>query len=183
MKSNDANTQTELEPVQRITGAIKTIRGRKVMLDSDLAILYGVATKVLNQAVKRNPERFPDEFVFLLEPQEVADLRFQSGTSKSSRGGRRYPPYAFTEHGALMAATILNSPQAVAMSVYIIRAFIKMREEQAANAAILKRLAEFDKTLFTHDVALRDIYQKLKPLLSPPPDPPKPQIGFHTLKK
>ncbi len=88
-------------------------------------------------------------------------------------------PYAFTEHGALMAANILNSPRAIAMSVYIIRAFVKMREDLAANAAILKRLAEIDKTLLMPDLALRDIYQKLRPLLEPPPPPPKPEIGFH----
>ena len=92
---------------------------------------------------------------------------------------RKYPPYALTEHGALMAATILNSPRAVAMSVYIIRAFVKLRENQVADAAILKRLAEIDKTLLLHDSALRDIYQKLLPLLEPPLVPPKPEIGFH----
>ena len=99
--------------------------------------------------------------------------------SKAGRGGRRYLPYAFTEHGALMAATVLNSAQAVKMSLFIIRAFVKMRQNLAANAAILNRLAEIDKTLFTHDAALRDIYQKLRPLLEPPPTPPKPEIGFH----
>ena len=92
---------------------------------------------------------------------------------------RKYLPYAFTEHGALMAANILNSPRAVAMSVYVIRAFVKMREETAANAAILRRLAEIDKTLLIHDTALREIVQKLRPLLEPPPQPPKPEIGFH----
>ena len=91
----------------------------------------------------------------------------------------KYRPFAFTEHGALMAATVLSSPRAVAMSLYLIRAFVKMREDRAANAAILKRLAEIDKTLLLHDSGLRDIYQKLRPLLEPPPAPPKPEIGFH----
>ena len=100
-------------------------------------------------------------------------------TSNEKRGGRRYLPYAFTEHGALMAANILNSPRAVAMSVYVIRAFVKMREDVAANAAILRRLAEIDKTLLVHDVTLREILQKLRPLLEPPPQPLKPEIGFH----
>jgi len=100
---------------------------------------------------------------------------------KRGRGSNiKYLPRAFTEHGALMADTILNSPRAVAMSVYVIRAFVKMREDQATNAAILKRLAEIDKSLLTHDTALRDIYQKLLPLLSPPPDPPRRKIGFHS---
>ena len=101
-------------------------------------------------------------------------------TLKPGRGQhRKYLPYAFAEHGALMAATILNSPRVVAMSIYIIRAFVKMREGLVANAAILKRLAEIDKTLLLHDGALRDIYQKLRPLLEPPPAPVKPEIGFH----
>jgi hypothetical protein len=91
----------------------------------------------------------------------------------------KYRPFAFTEHGALMAATVLNSPRAVAMSLYIIRAFVKMREDLAANSAILRRLAEIDKTLLIHDSALRDIYQKVMPLLEPPPSPPRPEIGFH----
>ena len=99
--------------------------------------------------------------------------------SKPGRGGRRTLPYAFTEHGTLMAANLLNSPRAVAMSVYVIRAFVKMREDIAANNAILKRLAEIDKTLLTHDAALRDILRELRPLLEPPPAPLKPQIGFH----
>src|SRR6266550_8344649 len=101
------------------------------------------------------------------------DLKYWQGAH------RKYLPHAFTEHGALMAATVLNSARAVAMSLYVIRAFIKMREDIAANAAILKRLAEIDKTLLLHDGALRDIYQKLRPLLQPPPEPPKPEIGFH----
>jgi hypothetical protein len=101
-------------------------------------------------------------------------------TLKPGRGQhRKYLPYAFTEHGALMAATVLNSPRAVAMSLYIVRAFVKMREDLAGNAAILKRLAEIDKTLLLHDAGLRQIFEKLRPLLEPPPAPPKPEIGFH----
>ena len=108
-------------------------------------------------------------------------LRSQIAILKTGRGQhRKYPPFAFTEHGALMASNILNSPRAAAMSVYVIRAFIKMREEVAANSAILKRLAEIDKTLLVHDIALREIFEKLRPLLAPPPpEPPKPEIGFH----
>jgi hypothetical protein len=145
-----------------------------------LAAIYGVETKMLNRAVKRNAHRFPAEFVFRLEPEEAATLRCQLGTLKPGRGRhRKYLPYAFTEHGALMASTVLNSPRAVAMSVYIIRAFVKLREDLAANAVILKRLAEIDKTLLIHDVALREMLQKLRPLLELPPPPPKPEIGFH----
>ena len=167
----------------QITALIHKIREQRVILDADLARLYAVETRVLIQAVKRNAKRFPRDFLFHLAPEEAASLRSQIVILKTGRGRhRKYPPYAFTEHGALMAATILNSPRAVAMSVYIIRAFVKLREAQITNAAILKRLAEIDKTLLLHDSALRDIYQKLLPLLEPPPAAPKPEIGFHVKK-
>lgn len=118
--------------------------------------------------------------MFRLTREETQVLnRLQIVTGSQRHRDPRFSPFAFTEHGALMAANILNSPRAVAMSVYVIRAFIKIREDLAANAAILKRLAEIDKTLLLHDSALRDIYQKLRPLLQPAPLPAKPQIGFH----
>ena len=159
---------------------IRLIRAQRVILDADLAGIYRVETRVLVQAVKRNANRFPQDFLFQLTEEETVSLRSQIVILKTGRGQhRKYPPYAFTEHGALMAATILNTPRAVAMSVYIIRAFVKLREDHVANAAILKRLAEIDKTLLLHDSALRDIYQKLLPLLEPPPATPKPEIGFH----
>lgn len=165
-----------------IDSSITTVRGQRVILDADLAHVYGVSTKVLNQAVKRNSEKFPGDFLFQLTTAEATEptyLRSQIVTSNSVRGGRRYLPYAFTEHGAIMAANVLNSVRAVQMSVFVVRAFVKMRETVAANAAILKRLAEIDKTLLAHDVALRDVFQKLRPLLAPPAQPPKPEIGFH----
>jgi hypothetical protein len=161
---------------------IRSIRGRQVILDADLAVLYRVETRTLVQAVKRNASRFPADFLFQLAPSEFAALRSQTVISKPGRGGRRYAPYAFTEHGALMAATVLNSRQAVKMSLFLIRAFVKMREERSANTAILRRLAEIDRSLLTHDTALRDIYEKLRPLLAAPPEPPKTEIGFHTAK-
>jgi len=166
-----------------IVSLIFPIRGQRVMLDADLASIYGVATRVLNQAVRRNHERFPADFLFRLTVAEAAEafrLRSQIVILKTGRGRhRKYLLFAFTEHGALMADTVLNSPLAVKMSLFIIRAFVKTREDQAANAAILKRLAEIDKTLLIHDAGLRDIYQKLRPLLAPPPEQPKPEIGFH----
>jgi hypothetical protein len=171
--------QAEIVPTYDIGHLIRRIRDTRVILDSDLAKVYGVPTFRLNEAVKRNRERFPQDFLFQLTPGERDSLTSQIAISKPGRGGRRTLPYALTEHGALMAANVLNSPRAVAMSVYVIRAFVRMREELAANAAILKRLAEIDKTLLLHDTALRDIYQKLRPLLEPPPPPPKPEIGFH----
>src|SRR6266699_3333957 len=164
----------KLKPVGSL---ILTIRGCKILIDADLADIYGVETRALNQAVKRNSERFPRDFIFQLSAEEklkvitncdhLARLKFAKSL-----------PIAFTEHGALMAATVLNSPQAVAMSVYVVRAFSQMREQLAANREILKRLAEIDKTLLEHDSVLQDIYRKLLPLMQPPPEPPKRRIGF-----
>ncbi|MCE0484313.1 MAG: ORF6N domain-containing protein [Methylacidiphilales bacterium] len=165
---------------QDIHSLIQSIRGQRVILASDLAKLYGVQTKRLNEQVRRNPQRFPSDFMFQLTADEVDTLissRSQFATLKKGEN-IKYRPYAFTEHGAIMAANVLNSAQAVAMSVYVVRAFIQQRETIAANKTILKKLAEIDKTLLQHNASLREIYQKLLPLLQPPPDPPKPQIGF-----
>jgi len=159
---------------------IRTIRGQRVILDSDLAKIYGVPTSRFNEAVKRNRQRFPEDFRFQLTAQEQEALISQIAMSKPGRGGRRTRPYAFTEYGAFQAANILNSAKAQSMSIYVIRAFIRMREEISANQAIGIRLAEIDKTLLTHDTALRDLYQKIRPLLLPPPDPPRRKIGFKT---
>jgi len=184
------SNQTIVVSPGNITQLIRSIRDQRVILDTDLAALFGVPTKRLNEQYRRNSDRFPEDFAFRLTQSECAALRSQIATLNTGGGIRsqfataskrnvRYLPVAFTEHGALMAANILNSPRAVAMSVYIIRAFVKMREDLAANAAILKRLAEIDKSLLLHDGALREILQKLRPLLEPPPAPPKPEIGFH----
>lgn len=156
---------------------IYTARGQPVVLDSALAAAYGVTTGNLNKAVQRNIARFPEEFSFILTAEEFENLIFQIGRSKA-HGGRRKPPRVFSEYGALMASTILKSDEAVAMSVYVIRSFVEMREQLMANASILKRLAEVEKTLMNHDQALWDVYQKLLPLLQPPPAKPKPRIGF-----
>src|SRR5215510_4274526 len=187
---------------------ILTIRQQKVVLDSDLAAVYGVPTRRLNEQFRRNRKRFPEDFAFQLTAEEFAALTSQIGTlgegrsnkepirSQSATGSShsqsmrsqiatafrrniRYRPWVFTEHGALQAANILRSDRAIALSVYVIRAFIEQREKLAANAAILKRLAEIDKTLLEHDTALREIYQKLLPLLAPTAEPPRKQIGFH----
>ena len=175
---------------------IFAVRGHRVALDSDLAQLYGVTTKRFNEAFKRNRSRFPDDFAFQLTDAEFANLRSQIATSSSqpndfqgidarwsqivtsSHGGRRHRPWGFTEHGALMAANVLRSQRAAKVSVYVIRAFVRLREGLAADTAILKRLAEIDRSLLQHDSALRDIYRKLLPLLQPAPDPPKRRIGF-----
>lgn len=170
--------QPPAAPPEPIASLILSLRDQRVILDADLARLYGVPTKALNQAVKRNADRFPADFLFQLTESEKTEVVTNCDHLRNLRFAKALP-LAFTEHGALMAAMILSSPRAVAMSVYVIRAFIQMRAEQAANAAILKRLAELDKTLLTHDAALRDIYPKLRPLLTPPPDPPRKGIGFH----
>ncbi len=175
-----------------IDDLIQTTRGQKVILDTDLAELYGVPVKRLNEQVKRNMERFPADFMFQLTAEEWAVLRSQIATTKTylidnkgatvdSRGGRRTPPYAFTEHGAIMASTILSSPEAVRMSQYVVRAFIKQREFLMANADLLKRLAEIDAKLLNHDEVLKLIIQELQPLLNPPPTPalPDKEMGFH----
>jgi len=183
-----ALTTEQLEPL------ILRIRGQRVVLDADLARLYGVPTFRFNEAFKRNHHRFPADFAFQLTQEEFAGLRLQFAISKaqpsdssegnssqsamSSRRGRRYLPWAFTEHGALMAANVLRSDRAVQMSVFLVRAFVRLREQVAANTSILKRLAEIDQTLLQHDAALSDLYRKLLPLLQPPADPPKRRIGF-----
>ena len=170
---------------------IFTIRDQKVLLDADLAEIYGVPTKRLNEQVKRNADRFPEDFMFQLTATEWEDLRSQIATLKNgpnrsqiATGSQKHRdprslPYAFTEHGAIMAATMLNSPEAVKMSVYVVRAFVQMREQIAANREILKRLAEIDQSLLKHDKALQVIWAQLQPLLAPPLAPKKPRIGFH----
>jgi hypothetical protein len=158
---------------------IHSLRGYRVILDADLARLYGVPTKAFNQAFKRNIHRFPEDFAFQLTDQETDILRSQIVTSSATHGGRRYRPLVFTEHGALMAANILRSPRATEMAIYVVRAFVKQREMLATNAVILRRLAEIDRTLLEHDDALKILWHRLQPLLAVPPDPPKRRIGFH----
>lgn len=170
-----------LDVTPDVDGLIRTIRNQRVILDSDLAALYAVPTFRFNEAVKRNQDRFPEDFRFQLSKEEADALTSQFAILKTGRGQhRKYLPWAFTEHGALMAANILNSPRAVSMSVYVIRAFIRLREELAANTTLEKRLAVIEKTLVSHDSALRDVIQKIRPLLLPPPDPPRKRIGFHS---
>lgn len=170
-----------IDIIPDVDGIIRTVRTQRVILDSDLAALYAVPTFRFNEAVKRNKERFPEDFRFQLSKEEADALTSQIAILKPGRGQhRKYLPWVFTEHGALMAANILSSPQAVAMSIYVIRAFIRLREEFTANTTLEKRLATIEKTLLTHDSALRDVIQKIRPLLLPPPVPPRKRIGFHS---
>jgi hypothetical protein len=161
---------------------IYTIRGHRVVLDSDLARMYGVTTSQFNQALNRNLKRFPQDFAFQLTADETRILISQIVISKiklvtdiqiDGRGGRRKLPWVFTEHGAVMAANILRGDRAVRMSVFVVRAFVRMREQIAANRNILARLAEIDDKLLEHDDVLRDLYERLLLLLEPPEDPPR----------
>ncbi len=189
-------------PLDSLEPIIHTIRGERVILDSDLARLYGVETKMLNRAAKRNREKFPPDFMFQLTPAEFAALRFQSGTSNAGdslraqivtstggRGGRRYPPFAFTEHGALMAANLLNSPQAVQMSVFVVRAFVRMRSLLTDTRELAKKLsaleADLRSRLDTHEAAIAEFMGRIMQLLDPPPAPPvqEKELGFHTTLK
>jgi ORF6N domain len=170
--------------VENIGPLIRMIRGQRVILDFDLARIYGVQTKILNKAVKRNLARFPSDFIFQLTDEELENLRFQIGTS-SLHGGRRYQPYAFTENGAIMAANVLNSPEAVRMSVFVVRAFVQMRELLGSTKELAKQLAALEKKLTArldgHEVAIVDVLRRIMEILDPPPlppEPPKRQIGF-----
>jgi ORF6N domain-containing protein len=168
---------------------IHEIRGQKVMLDEDLAEVYGTTTKALNQAIKRNVHRFPSDFAFQLTRQEVTTLRSQFVTSKGS-GGRRYLPYVFTEHGAIMAASVLNSPRAVQMSVFVVRAFVKMRAVLSDSRELARKLAALEKELKerlgVHESAIVTVLQRVMDILDPPalPEPPpKKDIGFQVKER
>jgi phage regulator Rha-like protein len=159
-----------LVPIEHITRAILVLRGHKVLLDTELAALYGVSTKRFNEQVRRNRERFPADFMFQLTDEELAALRSQIATLKGGRGQhRKYLPYAFTEHGAIMAATILNSSRAVEMSVYVVRAFVKLRELLSSNRELARRFAQLetriDKKLTEHDDAIAAILSAIRQLM------------------
>jgi ORF6N domain len=178
----------QLLPLEAVTHRILLLRGQKLLLDSDLAALYGVTTRRLNEQVRRNWERFPRDFVFALTAEEFANLKSQSATS--SWGGRRTLPFAFTEHGAIMAAAVLNSPRAVEVSVYVVRAFVRLRELAATHGDLAKRLDDLESRTealaMQHDSLSRNTRAQLKQVfdaireLMTPPDPPKRPIGFVT---
>lgn len=150
------------EPMSGIATRIFMVRGKRVMLDSDLAGLFGVPTRTFNQAVRRNLGRFPDDFLLELTNQEVASLRSQIVTLKLGRGEhRKYAPLAFTEHGAIMAATVLNSPRAVQMTVYVVRAFVKMREALLVNAVLARELAALKSRVDTLDTDTRKQFEQV----------------------
>jgi phage regulator Rha-like protein len=161
-----------------IANAIRVIRGSRVVFASDLAALYGVETKRLNEQVRRNIERFPRDFMFQLTAEELLVLRSQFATLEKGRGRhQKYLPYAFTEHGAIMAATVLNSPRAVEMSIYLVRAFVRMREMATMNKEIAAKFAELERRLDIHDEAIAGILDAIRALMAPPALHKKP-IGF-----
>jgi hypothetical protein len=161
----------------RIENRIFLVRGQKVLLDDDLAVLYAVKVKALNQAVKRNKRRFPSDFVFRLTGRENRNLKSQIVTTSSSHGGRRTLPYAFTEHGAIMAASVLNSPRAIEMSVFVVRAFVRLRDALASHKALAAKFAELEQRLETHDKAVGEIIDAIRALVTPPERPAR-KIGF-----
>ena len=164
-------------PVERIEQAILLIRGQKVMLDADLAKLYGVETKQLNRAVHRNINRFPEDFMFQLTAEEAEFLRCQIGTSKVGRGGRRYLPYVFTEHGAIMAASVLNTQRAIEASIYVVRAFVKLRELLATHKELARKVEKLEQHMEGHDEQSRNVFEAIRQLMAPPATPRR-QIEF-----
>ena len=169
-------TQLTLIPTERIEKAIYLIRGEKVMLDRDLAGLYGVVTKALKQAVRRNRDRFPEDFMFVLNPAEFQDWRSQFVTSKADRKGLRYPPMAFTEHGILMLSSVLNSQRAIQVNIEIVRAFVRLRQMLASNAELSRRLDELESK---YDRQFKVVFDAIRKLMTPAPSNRK-QIGFRT---
>ncbi len=162
----------------RIESLILSVRGLRVMLDSDLAKIYGVSTMRLNEQFKRNSGRFPSDFAFQLTQQEFADLISQIAISKKGRGGRRKLPWVFTEHGALMLASVLNSPIAVESSVRVVRAFVLMREQLAAHKDLAHKLSELESRVSGHDESIQNLFEAIRQLIEPPLPEDRKQIVF-----
>ena len=176
------NSVTATRKIGNVERAIYLIRGQRVMLDSDLAAIYQVTTKRLNQQFTRNRKRFPVDFAFRVTAGEFTNLRSQIATS-NGRGGRRYLPWVFTEHGAIMLASVLNSDVAVQASVRVVRAFVRLREIVASNAQLATKLAELEQRLDSHDEAIVNLFATLKRLLEPPEPKKKREIGFHVRER
>jgi len=167
---------TALIPTERIERSILLIRGHKVILDSDLAELYGVTTKRLNEQVKRNRARFPDDFMFQLTVSETEILRSQFATSKMGRGGRRYLRYAFTEQGVAMLSSVLNSERAIKVNIEIMRTFVRLRRMLASHSELARKLDALEKK---YDAQFKIVFDAIRQLMAPPePQPPKKRIGF-----
>jgi hypothetical protein len=182
MPSRKSKSSESTLAVEALDNSIHLIRGHRVMLDADLAALYGVQTKVFVQAVKRNLARFPTDFMFQLTAEEWANLRSQFVTSSSGHGGRRTIPYAFTEQGVAMLSTVLSSERAIAVNIEIMRAFVRLRNVLTSNKELAKRFAELEqrleRRLDSHDQAIAGILDAIRQLMTPPPISPKRRIGF-----
>jgi len=184
-----AAERTKILLLQHAAMCIREVRNRRVVIDADLARIYGVTTKRLNEAVKRNRERFPSDFAFRLTRQEVAHLKSQFATSRhelmrsqiatASKRNVRFLPYAFTEHGAIMAATVLNSPQAVQMSLFVVRAFVKMRDALGSHRELARKLEELEKK---YDTQFTVVFEAIRQLMRAP-EAPRKQIGFHVRER
>jgi ORF6N domain len=161
--------KTAIILAKRVSSKILVLRNQKVILDTDLAELYGVPVKRLNEQLKRNLQRFPPDFLFTLTRAEYQNLRSQNATSSSARGGRRYLPHAFTEHGAIMAATVLNSKRSIEMSIFVVRAFVGMRQALAVNQHVVSKLSELEARLDDHDADIQDLVEAIRELMAPLP--------------
>jgi phage regulator Rha-like protein len=169
--------KTAIVVARKVDSKIFVLRGQRVILDSDLAELYGVQARHLNQQVKRNAKRFPLAFRFQLSAHELKILRSQNVISSERHGGARYLPYAFTEHGAIMAATVLNSERAIEMSVFVVLAFVRMRRAIAGQRHILTKLAQLERRLEGHDADIQDLMDAIRELMTPE-EPNRRRIGF-----
>lgn len=169
--------KTAIIMAKRVSTKILILRNQKVILDADLAELYDVPVRQLNQQVKRNAHRFPNDFRFGLTAAEYKNLRSQNVISSSSHGGRRYLPHAFTEHGAIMAATVLNSKRAIEMSIFVVRAFVQMRQALVVNQHVVSKLSELEARLDSHDAEIQDLVEAIRELLTPLPANNR-RIGF-----
>jgi hypothetical protein len=176
------NNSIELIPLERIQNSIFLIRGEKVMLDSHLAELYRVDTGTLNRAVKRNADRFPEDFMFQLTEDEVKSLRCQIGISNAGRGGSRYLPYVFTEQGVAMLSSVLRSERAVQVNVAIMRAFVSLRRLLGTSETLACKFAELERQLEGHDEAIKTLFDAIRELMASPVKP-KREIGFHAIAK
>jgi ORF6N domain len=170
-------TKTAIVVANKVDSKIFVLRGQRVILDRDLAELYGVEVRQLNQQAKRNAKRFPPAFRFQLSPHELKMLKSQNAMASKGHGGARYLPYAFTEHGAIMAATVLNSERAIEMSVFVVLAFVRMRRAIAGNRNVLSKLAELEQRLEGHDAEIHSLMEAIRELMAPE-EPNRRRIGF-----
>ena len=173
---------TTVVPIESIVSKIVFLRDEKVLLDHDLAELYDVETGALNRAVKRNAERFPEDFMFQVTGEEAELLRCQTGISKPGRGGRRYLPYAFTEQGVAMLSSVLNSKRAIDVNIAIMRAFVQLRKMIASHDKLARKLAELEQHLESHDEQIQAVFEAIRQLMTPPAKPRK-KIGFVVKEK